>query len=119
MIHIRLILAGAAAVALVAAAPLGAAPEATKLTGTVGPGFTITLTKAGKKVTNLKPGKYTVAIRDKSDFHNFHLTGPGVNKKTTVAAVVNTTWTLTLKKGTYRFVCDPHKSQMKGSFKVA
>ena len=119
MTRIRLTLVGAAAVALVAAAPLGAAPEATKLIGTVGPGFTITLTKAGKKVTKLKPGKYTVAIRDKSDFHNFHLTGPGANKKTTVPAVVNTTWTLTLKKGTYRFVCDPHKSQMKGSFKVA
>ena len=118
MIHIRLILAGAAAVALVVAAPVGAAPEATKLTGTVGPGFTITLTKAGKKVTTLKAGKYTIAVKDKSDFHNFHLTGSGLNKKTSVAAVVNSTWTVTLKKGTYRYVCDPHKSQMKGSFKV-
>jgi plastocyanin len=118
MTRIHLILAGAAAAALVAAAPLGAAPEVTKLTGTVGPGFTITLTKAGKKVTKLKAGKYTIAIRDRSDFHNFHLTGPGVNKMTTVAAVVNRTWTLTLKKGTYRYVCDPHKSQMKGSFTV-
>jgi plastocyanin len=27
--------------------------------------------------------------------------------------------TVTLKKGTYRFVCDPHASSMKGSFKVA
>jgi plastocyanin len=118
MTRIRLTLAGAVAVALVAAAPLGAAPEVTKLTGTVGPGFTITLTKAGKKVTKLKAGKYTIAVKDKSDFHNFHLTGPGLNKRTTVAAVVNTTWTVTLKKGTYRYVCDPHKSQMKGSFTV-
>jgi plastocyanin len=23
-----------------------------------------------------------------------------------------------LKKGTYRYVCDPHSSEMKGSFKV-
>ena len=28
------------------------------------------------------------------------------------------TWKLTLKKGTYKYVCDPHKSFMKGSFKV-
>jgi len=26
---------------------------------------------------------------------------------------------VTLKKGAYRFVCDPHASVMKGSFKVA
>ena len=114
----RLILAAVAALALVAVAPLGAAPTATKLTGTVGPGFTISLTKSGKKVTKLKAGSYTFAIRDKSDFHNFHLTGPGVNKKTTVGAVVNKTWTVTLKKGTYKYVCDPHAAAMKGSFKV-
>jgi plastocyanin len=114
----RLILAAVAALALVAVAPLGAAPTATKLTGTVGPGFTISLTKSGKKVTKLKAGSYTFAIRDKSDLHNFHLTGPGVNKKTTVGAVVNKTWTVTLKKGTYKYVCDPHKTTMKGSFTV-
>ena len=118
MTRIRLLLTSAAAVALVAAAPTAAAPAATKLTGTVGPSFTISLTKAGKKVTKLKAGAYTFAIKDKSDFHNFHLTGPGVNKKTTVAAVGNKTWTLTLKKGTYKYVCDPHKTQMKGSFTV-
>ena len=26
--------------------------------------------------------------------------------------------TLRLRKGTYRYVCDPHSSDMKGSFKV-
>jgi plastocyanin len=26
---------------------------------------------------------------------------------------------MTLKKGTYKFVCDPHASSMKGSFTVA
>jgi plastocyanin len=25
---------------------------------------------------------------------------------------------LTLKKGTYRFVCDPHSNSMRGSFRV-
>ena len=29
-----------------------------------------------------------------------------------------TTWTVKLKKGTYKFQCDPHASFMKGTFKV-
>ena len=55
-----------------------------KLVGTVGPGFTITLEKSGSKVTKLKAGKYTIVVRDLSSSHNFHLSGPGVNKKTSV-----------------------------------
>ena len=52
--------------------------------------------------------------------HNFHLTAPGVNVKTGVSAIGSKTFTVTLKKGTtYRFVCDPHASSMKGSFKVS
>ena len=39
--------------------------------------------------------------------------------KTSVGQVGKKTFTVTLKKGTYRFVCDPHASQMKGSFKVS
>ena len=83
MKRLRLILAAAAAVALVTAAPGGAA--ATKLVANVGPSPTITLTKGGKKVTTLKPGSYSITVNDKSTSHNFHLTGPGVNKLTTVA----------------------------------
>jgi plastocyanin len=116
--RIRLILAATAALALVIAAPSSAAP--TKLVANVGPGFTITLTKGGKKVTTLKPGAYSITVNDKSTFHNFHLTGPGVNKKTSVAFKgTPKAWTVTLRKGTYRYVCDPHASQMKGSFRVA
>jgi plastocyanin len=89
------------------------------LNGTDGPGFTITLTQKGKKVTKLKAGKYVFKIADKSNIHNFHLTGPGVNKKTAVGFKGTVTWTLTLKKGKYKFVCDPHASFMKGSFTVS
>ena len=110
--------AGAALLALVVGAAPATAATPTKLVGTVGPSFTITLKKGGKKVTTLKAGRYTISVQDKSDFHNFHLTGPGVNKKTTVSEVKTKTWTVTLKKGTYRYVCDPHSSQMKGSFRV-
>ena len=57
-------------------------------------------------------------MRDRSPMHNFHLTGKGVNKRTAVAKRATTTWTVTFRKGTYRFVCDPHKQAMKGSFRV-
>lgn len=110
------------AIAAVALAAALAAPSAlaggTTLNGTVGPGFTITLTQGGKKVTTLKAGTYTFKIADKSNIHDFHLTGPGVNKTTAVSATGNYTWKLTLKKGTYKYVCDPHASIMHGSFKV-
>jgi plastocyanin len=89
------------------------------LTGTVGPGFTITLKQGSKKVTKLKAGTYVFKISDKSSLHNFHLRGPGVNKTTSVGKTGTSTWKLKLKKGTYKFVCDPHASLMKGSFKVS
>jgi plastocyanin len=117
MSRIRLALVAAfAALALVVASAQAAAP---KLVGTVGPGFTITLTKGGKKLTKLMHGKYTIVISDKSSIHNFHLTGPGLNKMTSVGGTGATTWKVTLKKGVYKFLCDPHATIMKGSFKVS
>lgn len=89
-----------------------------KLSGTVGPGFTITLKQGSKVVKQLKAGTYTIAIADKSVIHDFHLMGPGVNKSTTVPFTGSVTWTVKLKKGTYKYQCDPHKSFMHGSFKV-
>jgi plastocyanin len=108
-------------VALLAAALLstGSASAATTLSGTVGPGFTISLKKKGKKVTSLKAGRYRIRVSDRSDFHNFHLTGPGVNRRITTVDFQGTkSRTFRLKKGTYRYVCDPHSDSMKGSFKV-
>ncbi len=108
----------ALAVVVAALAAPAALAGGTTLTGTVGPGFTITLTQGGKKVTSLKAGAYTLKVSDKSNIHNFHLTGPGVNKSTTVTFVGSQTWKVTLKKGTYKYVCDPHVSIMHGSFTV-
>lgn len=88
------------------------------VTGVVGPGFTISLSMKGKKVKVLAPGRYTFVISDKSSLHNFHLIGPGVNKKTSVAKTGKYTWHLVLRKGTYRYICDPHKAFMKGQFVV-
>jgi alpha-D-ribose 1-methylphosphonate 5-triphosphate synthase subunit PhnH len=109
------IIACLAALALAAGSAFAAVP---KLTGTVGPGFTITLKQGGKKVTQLRPGAVSITVRDLSSGHNFHLTGPGVNRKTSVSRTGTVTWNITLRKGTYRFVCDPHAGSMRGSFTV-
>ena len=98
------------------AANAGAATP--KLIASVSDPVNISLKIGAKKVTTLKAGKYTIVVKDTAADHNFHLTGPGVNKKTSVAAVTTVKWTVKLKKGTYKFVCDPHASFMKGSFKV-
>jgi plastocyanin len=94
-------------------------PPPIRLTATVGPGFTISLRNAaGRLVRTVSAGRFRITVRDRSSLHNFHLTGPGVNKRTGVAFRGTTTWTLRLRAGTYRFVCDPHRTQMKGSFRV-
>jgi plastocyanin len=90
-----------------------------KLVGTAGPGFTITVKKAGAAVKTLKAGTYTIVVHDKSSSHNFHLLGRGVNKSTSIGGTGTRTWTVTLKKGTYTFQCDVHAVDgMKGTFKV-
>lgn len=90
-----------------------------KLVATVGPGFTISLTRGGRKVTRLKPGTYTIVVRDRARIHNFHLRGPGVNKKTGVAFVGTVRWRVKLARGLYRYNCDPHITTLRGSFRVA
>jgi plastocyanin len=101
--------------------PAATPASATKVNGTVGPGFTIGLTKAGKKVTTLKAGRVTFVVNDKGSIHNFALDGPnGFEKKLTDVSFTGTkTVTLTLKKGTYKFYCEPHESSMFGNFKVS
>lgn len=90
-----------------------------KLTGTTGPGFTIHVKRAGTPVKRLKAGTYRLVVADKSSMHNFHLFGPGVNKKTSVPFVGTQTWTVKLKPGTYTYQCDIHAAiGMKGSFRV-
>ena len=116
MTRIRLILAASSALlALIAAGPANAA---TKLVATVGPGFTITLKKAGKKVTTLPAGAYTITVQDKSSSHNFSLSGPGIKKSTTVGFVGTKTWNVTMRKGKFAYACMPHASSMRGSFTV-
>ena len=110
------IVLGAVALGLAAQTQAMSAP---KLKGTVGPGYTISLKDStGKKVTSLKAGKYTFVVHDRSNIHNWHLTGPVSKEITTVGFQGTKTVTLRLKPGKYTFVCDPHASAMRGTFTV-
>jgi plastocyanin len=95
-------------------------PRIQTLTATVGPGATISLrTSRGARVSRLKAGRYRIVVRDRSPMHNFHLLGPGVNKRTGVAFRRTATWTVSFRKGSiYRFRCDPHAARMRGSFRA-
>ncbi len=104
--------------ALAAAGPAAAQTGSTTLQAVVGPDPTITLTRDGEPVTSLEAGTYTIEVDDRSENHNFHLTGAGVDETTTVPEVTTTTWTVELIEGTYTFVCDPHAQNMRGSFTV-
>jgi plastocyanin len=107
-------------VALVVA-DAGTAATPKTITGTVGPGFTIGLTMNGQKVTKLKAGtQYRLVITDRSSIHDFHLSGPGIDRVlTSVGFTGKKSFVLTLKKGSYRFRCDPHASFMHGAFSVS
>jgi len=114
------VLVGAVLAALAVALPGSSQAATPKLVASVGPGFTISLkTAAGKKVTVLKPGTYSISVRDKSPVHDFRLRGPGINKVLSgISAVGTKTVTLRLRAGRYQFTCQPHASAMHGAFSV-
>jgi plastocyanin len=122
MIQKSLIVATTAVLALVlAAAAFGRSHATPTLTGTVGPGFTITLKLDNKLVKTLKAGTYKLVIRDKATIHSFSLDGPkGYSKAfTTVPFVGTKTFTLKLVAGKYKYYCPPHESIMFGNFTVS
>jgi plastocyanin len=114
-------LIGAVIAAALAATSIGSAATAKTVKGTVGPGFTIGLTMQGKKVTKLKAGTaYRFVISDRSSIHDFHLSGPRFSRVLTSVGFTGTkSFVLRLKKGSYRFVCDPHSGIMHGRFLVS
>jgi plastocyanin len=117
----RSLVLGAVAAAALAATGSGSAASVKTVNGAVGPGFTIGLTMQGKKVTKLKAGTaYRFVISDRSSIHDFHLSGPRLNRVLTGVEFTGTkSFTLRLKKGSYRFVCDPHSGSMHGGFLVS
>ena len=70
-------------------------------------------------MTQVAPGSYTIQVTDETASHNFHLSGPGVDRSTEVSWSGAVSWAVTLAPGTYTFQCDPHNDFMRGSFAVS
>src|SRR5436190_15943925 len=91
-------------------------PPAGKLSGKV-TSKAISLTNGGSKVRSLTAKKYKITVSDTSKTQNFYLKGPGVNRKTGVAARARATWTVTLKPGRYTYRSDKSR-KLHGTFTV-
>ena len=72
------------------------------LQGTV-QGRQVLLRLEGKTVKKLVVGSYVFVVTDNSRTANFVLRGPKVNRRTSVTGRGRITWTLNLRKGTYRY----------------
>jgi hypothetical protein len=70
----------------------------------------------GGNPPRLRAGLYTFVVSDLSRRDNFHLLG--VERKTGIAFVGTRRWTVTLRKGTYRYRSDAHPIALRGSFSV-
>jgi hypothetical protein len=81
----------------------------TRLSGRVAPGKITHTNAAGNRATKVKAGRYRITVRDVSRTENFHLTGPGLNRKTGVRFRGTTTWTVSLKAGRYVYRSDRSK----------
>jgi plastocyanin len=105
-----------AALALPSAVARADNPKLVAVVGT-NDAFVISLRDAnGNAVTQLAPGTYDISVSDRSEEHNFHLKGPGVDQATPIGEKQETTWTVTIGDGRYTYVCDAHSSQMRGYF---
>ena len=107
-----------AALALPSAAAQADNPKLFAVVGT-NDAFVISLRDAaGNLVTHLDAGTYDIAVSDRSEAHNVHLLGPGVNMATEIGQKQETTWTVTFADGRYLYVCDAHSTIMRGYFLV-
>jgi len=71
----------------------------------------------GKAVTRLNVGPYVFVVADTSRKQSFRLKGPGVNKGTKLKGRGRATWTVNLRKGTYRY-WSAAKPRARKSFRV-
>jgi len=91
---------------------VGTVVEPTALKASVGPKLRIALQP---KTVVAGAAKITVVDRSRTD--NFHLVGPGVNRKTGVAFRGRVTWNVALQAGRYTYRSDKHK-RLRGSLTV-
>lgn len=76
------------------------------------------LDEEGAMITSVPAGDYSLTFVDRSQLHNFHLTGEGVDLATEVRGTDESTVEITLVEGSYEYVCDPHSGTMNGVLEV-
>jgi NitT/TauT family transport system substrate-binding protein len=86
------------------------------LQGTV-QGRRVLLRLDGRTVKKLAVGPYVFVVTDNSKTQNFVLKGSKINRRTSVKGKGRITWTLDLRKGTYRYWSSA-QPRAKKSFKV-
>jgi plastocyanin len=92
-------------------------PPPGKLAGKVTAKAITLNTASGSRVRSVVENTYKVTVNDTSTKQNFHLTGPGVNKKTSIKGKAKKTWTLKLQPGKYTYRSDKNK-RLKRTFTV-
>jgi hypothetical protein len=99
--------------------PQASASVGARLVLVMGPGATISLrTLAGKRVTVLRAGAYTVVVRDRAPLHGVRLAGAGARVTTGKAFTGTRTLRLTLVRGTLVFRSDPVRPSLRGTVRV-
>lgn len=84
-----------------------------RIRGTVGPGFTIDVSRE-----RVPAGRYKLVVRDQASDHNWHIEGRRVDKRTTIGGTGRWVWKVRLRPGTYTILCDPHPTSMRTSLRV-
>ena len=86
-------------------------PQPTKIVATLTAGSAATVLPR-----SVRRGLARIVVRDRSAKANFHLAGPGVDRRTGRSFVGTTTWNVRLQSGSYRFGVDPRP--LKGVLRV-
>ena len=93
-------------------------PPQLAVTVTAKASTTLSLRPKAIRVQRLKASWYTLTIRDLSPKQNFHLTGPGVNRKTGLQFRGIAIWGVHLRPGVYRYLSDGASPRAGHTFRV-
>jgi plastocyanin len=83
-------------------------PKVRRLSATVSAGGAVAMSRS-----KVAPGRYLVTVRDRSKRDNFHLAGPGVNRRTGAAFMGVATWKVSLARGTYLYGSDRARAKRR------
>ncbi len=63
-------------------------------------------------------GRYRIVVHDSTPGHSWHITGPSIDRATSISGTGTSTWFKRLTPGTYHIFCDVHPKMMHTTLKV-